>query len=143
DGLGNIEAFHESPHTGDFTRGHSFHGKTKIMVCAIGHARAHALARSFPIVIDTDHARGHDVDFQDRSPCFFCAFGDASLRPLHDVEIEAGSKNHAVAHTTGDPERLRTFRGNVDGHRALANFQCNAAAGGAFPGFWNFDASVM
>src|SRR5262249_10617023 len=33
--------------------------------------------------------------------------------------------------------------GNIDGHRAPANFQCNAAAGGALPGFWNFDATVM
>src|SRR5262249_60542211 len=109
----------------------------------MGHRGAHALGRSLPVVINTDHAGGHAVDFRDGSPHFFRAFKDESLRPFHDVEIEAGSKNHAVTHTTGDSERLRTFGGNIDGHRAPANFQCNAAAGGALPGFWNFNTSVM
>jgi len=41
---------------------HRFHGKAEVVMGAVGHAAAHALAREVAIVVDDDHAGGHDID---------------------------------------------------------------------------------
>ena len=123
---------HENFYPRQFLRRDRFVGKAEIVVRAVGHARAHALAREVAVVVNVDHARWHDIDVRRISPGFSGSLGDTRLGPFKHVEIEAGAEDHAVADASGNPESARPFGGDVDRHGPFADLQHHGARSAFF-----------
>ena len=99
-------------------------------------------AGNVPVLMDSDHAGGHEIDFLQSTANFLRAYGDLPARPIGDLLIETGAENDTVANSTHDPESLGTLGGNVEWHRTLAGPKPHVAAG-AFVACRYIDTAVM
>src|SRR4030095_3567418 len=118
----DIEIIHEALYSRRFALRNGFHGEAKIMVGAVGHARAHAAAREIAVVVDHDHAGGHDIDFRQTAGLPFRALLNAAARPVCDRSLESRAQDNAITGAAGNAQRLWPFGGDVNRHGALADF---------------------
>ena len=62
--------------------------------------------------------------------------------PIGHALIEAGAEDDAIANPAGNAQRFRSLGGNIDRHRALADFQLHVAAR-ALAAFRHIDAAAV